>query len=181
MRLLLQFSALIDALNEKIGVICNWLVLLACVVSAGNAMVRYAYDTSSNAWLEVQWYMFAVIVMFGASYTLKRNEHVRVDLFYMTLSRRGQLWVDILGTLIFLLPTCAILAWLSWPFFMQSYNVYEHSSNAGGLLRWPIKLVLPVGFALVALQGLSELIKRVAFLNGHAVDSLEAHYERPTQ
>ena len=181
MRLLLQFSALIDALNEKIGVICNWLVLLACVVSAGNAMVRYAYDTSSNAWLEVQWYMFAVIVMFGASYTLKRNEHVRVDLFYMTLSRRGQLWVDILGTLIFLLPTCAILAWLSWPFFMQSYNVYEHSSNAGGLLRWPIKLVLPLGFALVALQGLSELIKRVAFLNGYAVDSLEAHYERPTQ
>ena len=181
MRLLLQFSALIDALNEKIGVICNWLVLLACVVSAGNAMVRYAYDTSSNAWLEVQWYMFAVIVMFGASYTLKRNEHVRVDLFYMTLSRRGQLWVDILGTLIFLLPTCAILAWLSWPFFMQSFNVYEHSSNAGGLLRWPIKLVLPLGFALVALQGLSELIKRVAFLNGYAVDSLEAHYERPTQ
>ena len=181
MRLLLSFSALIDALNEKIGVVCNWLVLSACVVSAGNAMVRYAYDSSSNAWLEVQWYMFAVIVMFGASYTLKRNEHVRVDILYMTLSRRGQLWIDILGALIFLLPTCAILAWLSWPFFMQSFNVYEHSSNAGGLLRWPIKLVLPVGFALVALQGISELIKRVAFLNGYAVDSLEAHYERPTQ
>jgi TRAP-type mannitol/chloroaromatic compound transport system permease small subunit len=181
MRSLLAFSALIDALNEKIGVICNWLVLLACVVSAGNAMVRYAYDSSSNAWLEVQWYMFAVIVMFGAAYTLKRNEHVRVDILYMTLSRRGQLWIDILGALVFLLPTCAILAWLSWPFFMQSFNVYEHSSNAGGLLRWPIKLVLPVGFALVALQGLSELIKRVAFLNGYAVDSLEAHYERPTQ
>ena len=181
MRSLLAFSALIDALNEKIGGVCNWLVLLACVVSAGNAMVRYAYDTSSNAWLEIQWYMFAVIVMLGASYTMKRNEHVRVDIFYMTLSRRGQLWVDILGTLVFLLPTCTILAWLSWPFFMQSFNVYEHSSNAGGLLRWPIKLVLPVGFALVALQGLSELIKRVAFLNGYAVDSLEAHYERPTQ
>ncbi|WP_428680617.1 TRAP transporter small permease subunit [Reyranella sp.] len=181
MRSLLGFSALIDALNEKIGNICNWLVLLACVVSAGNAMVRYAYDTSSNGWLEIQWYMFAVIVMFGASYTMKRNEHVRVDLFYMTLSRRGQLWVDILGTLIFLLPTCSILAWLSWPFFMQSFNVNEHSSNAGGLLRWPIKLVLPLGFGLVALQGISELIKRVAFLNGYAVDSLEAHYERPTQ
>ncbi len=96
---------------------------------------------------------FAVIVMFGAAYTLKRNEHVRVDILYMTLSRRGQLWVDILGALVFLLPTCAILAWLSWPFFMQSFNVYEHSSNAGGLLRWPIKLVLPLGFALVALQG----------------------------
>lgn len=181
MRSLLSFSALIDALNEKIGNVCNWLVLLACVVSAGNAMVRYAYDSSSNAWLEVQWYMFAVIVMFGASYTMKRNEHVRVDILYMTLSRRGQLWIDILGALFFLLPTCAILAWLSWPFFMQSYNVYEHSSNAGGLLRWPIKLVLPVGFALVALQGISELIKRVAFINGYAVDSLEAHYERPTQ
>ncbi len=181
MRLLLSLSTLIDAINEKIGNVCNWLVLLACVVSAGNAMFRYAYDLSSNAWLEVQWYMFAVIVMFGASYTLKRNEHVRVDLFYMTLGRRGQLWIDILGTLIFLLPTCAILAWLSWPFFMQSYAVNEHSSNAGGLLRWPIKLVLPVGFALVALQGVSELIKRVAFLNGYAVDSLEAHYERPTQ
>ncbi|TAJ24196.1 MAG: TRAP transporter small permease subunit [Reyranella sp.] len=181
MRLLLSVSTLIDWVNEKIGNVCNWLVLLACLVSAGNAMVRYAYDTSSNAWLEVQWYMFAVIVMFGASYTLKRNEHVRVDLLYMSMSRRGQLWIDILGTLFFLLPTCAILAWLSWPFFMQSYNVYEHSSNAGGLLRWPIKLVLPIGFALVALQGLSELIKRVAFLNGYAVDSLEAHYERPTQ
>lgn len=181
MRLLLSFSALIDALNEKIGNFCNWLVLLACIVSAGNAMVRYAYDTSSNAWLEIQWYMFAVIVMLGASYTMKRNEHVRVDIFYMTLSRRGQLWIDILGTLVFLLPTCTILAWLSWPFFIQSFNVNEHSSNAGGLLRWPIKLVLPVGFALVALQGVSELIKRVAFLNGYAVDSLEAHYERPTQ
>lgn len=181
MRLLLSFSAIIDAMNEKIGLICNWLVLLACVVSAGNAMIRYAYDQSSNAWLEVQWYMFAVIVMFGAAYTLRKNEHVRVDLLYMTLSRRGQLWIDILGTLFFLIPTCAILAWLSWPFFMQSYNVFEHSSNAGGLIRWPIKLVLPLGFALVALQGISELIKRVAFLNDYAVDSLEAHYERPTQ
>ena len=110
MRALLGLSSAIDVVNEKIGVICNWLVLISCVVSAGNAMVRYAYDTSSNAWLEIQWYMFAVIVMFGASYTLKRNEHVRVDLFYMTLGRRGQLWIDILGTLIFLLPTCAILA-----------------------------------------------------------------------
>ena len=181
MRALLGFSSFVDVINEKIGVICNWLVLISCVVSAGNAMVRYAYDTSSNAWLEIQWYMFAVIVMFGASYTLKRNEHVRVDLFYMTLSRRGQLWIDILGTFIFLLPTCIILAWLSWPFFMQSFVVDEHSSNAGGLLRWPIKLVLPVGFLLVAVQGISELIKRVAFLNGVPVESLEAHYERPTQ
>jgi TRAP-type mannitol/chloroaromatic compound transport system permease small subunit len=177
----LGFTLDIDIVNEKFGNICNWLVPLACVVSAANAMTRYAYDVSSNAWLEMQWYMWAIIVMFGAAYTLKRNEHVRVDLFYMTLSRRGQLWVDILGTLVFLLPTCAILAWLSWPFFSQSYNVLEHSSNAGGLIRWPIKLVMPVGFTLVALQGLSELIKRVAFLNNIPVASLEAHYERPTQ
>ena len=109
MRLLLSFSALIDALNEKIGVVCNWLVLSACVVSAGNAMVRYAYDSSSNAWLEVQWYMFAVIVMLGASYTLKKNEHVRVDIWYMTLSRRGQIWIDIIGIVLFLLPACLLL------------------------------------------------------------------------
>ncbi|HKV14249.1 MAG TPA: TRAP transporter small permease subunit [Reyranella sp.] len=181
MRFLLKFSAVVDIVNEKIGVLCNWLVLLACLVSGGNAMVRYAYDASSNAWLEVQWYMFAVIVMFGAAYTLKRNEHVRVDLLYMMLGRRGQLWIDILGTLIFLLPTCLILAWLSWPFFMQSYAIGEHSSNAGGLIRWPIKAVLPLGFLLVALQGVSELIKRIAFLIGIPVESLEAHYERPTQ
>lgn len=181
MRALLGLSTIIDVINEKIGVICNWLVLLACLVSGGNAMFRYAYDLSSNAWLEVQWYMFAVIVMFGAAYTLKRNEHVRVDLLYMTLGRRGQLWIDILGTLIFLLPTCIILAWLSWPFFMQSWSVGEHSSNAGGLLRWPIKLVMPVGFALVFLQGVSELIKRVAALRGIRVPELDAHYERPVQ
>ena len=114
MHLLLKFSAVIDAINEKIGVVCNWLVLLACIVSGGNAMVRYAYDQSSNAWLEVQWYMFAVIVMFGAAYTLKRNEHVRVDIFYMTLSRRGQLWIDILGTLVFLLPICLVPFVSAW-------------------------------------------------------------------
>ena len=181
MGLLLAACRAVDAFNERIGRICDWLVLLSCVVSAGNAMVRYAYDISSNAWLELQWYMFAVIVMFGAAYTLKRNEHVRVDLIYMQLGRRGKLWLDILGTLIFLLPTCIILAWLSWPFFEQSFAVRETSPNAGGLLRWPIKLVLPVGFALLAVQGLSELIKRIAFLSGIPVDSLEAHYERPAQ
>lgn len=177
---LLALSHRIDVLNERIGKVCDWLVLWACVVSAANAMVRYAYDISSNAWLELQWYMFAVIVMFGASYTLKKNEHVRVDIVYMMLSPRGQLWVDIMGTLLFLLPACVLLTDLSWPFFMQSFNVLEHSSNAGGLLRWPIKLVLPVGFALVALQGISELIKRVASLEGLNVE-VETKYERPLQ
>ncbi len=177
---LLALSHRIDVLNERIGKVCDWLVLWACVVSAANAMVRYAYDISSNAWLELQWYMFAVIVMFGASYTLKKNEHVRVDIWYMTLSERGQVWVDIVGIVLFLLPACAVLGWLSWPFFMQSYAVLEHSSNAGGLVRWPIKLVIPVGFALVFLQGLSELIKRIAMLNGHQTD-VSLHYERPVQ
>jgi TRAP-type mannitol/chloroaromatic compound transport system permease small subunit len=177
---LLRFSAAVDWINEKIGGACDWLVLWACIISAGNAMVRYAYDTSSNAWLEVQWYMFAVMVMFGASYTLKRNEHVRVDVIYMMLSPRQQIWVDIIGTILFLLPACILLSWLSWPFFMQSYAVGEHSSNAGGLLRWPIKLVMPIGFAMVALQGFSELIKRIAALEGLNVE-VETKYERPVQ
>ncbi|HJQ59316.1 MAG TPA: TRAP transporter small permease subunit [Vineibacter sp.] len=181
MGVLLPFSAGVDWLNEKIGKVCDWLILLACLVSAGNAMVRYAYDTSSNAWLEIQWYMFAVIIMFGASYTLKRNEHVRVDILYVGLSERQQIWVDIIGTVLFLLPACILLSWLSWPFFAQSYAVNEYSSNAGGLLRWPIKLVMPLGFALLALQGLSELIKRIAALEGLKVADLEAHYERPVQ
>lgn len=181
MKPLLSFSTGIDVLNQKIGVICDWLVLLACIVSGGNAMVRYAYDSSSNAWLEVQWYMFGIIIMFGASYTLRRNEHVRVDIIYMQLSERGQLWVDIIGTVLFLMPMCLLLAWLSWPFFMQSWAVGEHSSNAGGLLRWPIKLVMPLGFALVFLQGVSEFIKRLAALRGIHVPELAAHYERPVQ
>lgn len=181
MKSLLSLSAWIDALNFQIGKVCDWLVLWACLVSGGNAMVRYAYDYSSNAWLEVQWYMFAVIVMFGAAYTLRRNEHVRVDIIYMQLSERKQLWVDVIGAVLFLLPMCLLLMWLSWPFFMQSFHVSEASSNAGGLLRWPIKLVIPVGFAFLALQGVSELIKRVAVLRGYRVAELEAHYERPVQ
>jgi TRAP-type mannitol/chloroaromatic compound transport system permease small subunit len=179
MSLLLILSRWIDALNAKIGAVANILVLLACVVSAGNAMSRYAFSLSSNAWLEVQWYMFAVMVMFGASYTLRRNEHVRVEIFYLTLSERGQEWLDLLGTLLFLIPVCAMLAALSWPFFMQSYVVNEWSSNAGGLLRWPIKFVLPGGFALLALQGVSEVIKRIAALRGYI--QIDAKYERPTQ
>jgi len=176
---LLRLSQVIDFLNERLGRIANWLVLFACLISAGNAMSRYAFDLSSNAWLEVQWYMFALIVMLGASYTLQRNEHVRVDILFLNLSPRGQLWIDILGAILFLLPACFILGWLSWPFFYQSYQVGEWSGNAGGLIRWPIKFVLPLGFALLALQGISELIKRIGALNGYV--AVGARYERPTQ
>ena len=179
MRPLLALSNGIDWLNEKLGGVCNWLVLAACVVSAANAMIRYAFGYSSNSWLELQWYMFAVFVMFGASYTFKKNEHVRVEIRYLMLSERGQLWLDMIGTLFFLIPSCLLLAYLSWPFFYQSYIVGEISSNAGGLVRWPIKIFLPLGFALLSLQGFSELIKRIAMLTGHMKADL--HYERPLQ
>jgi TRAP-type mannitol/chloroaromatic compound transport system permease small subunit len=179
MRPLLAVSAAIDLLNEKIGYICNFLVLAACIVSAGNAMIRYAFDYSSNGWLELQWYMFAVLVMFGASYTFKRNEHVRVEIFYLFLTERGQLWLDLIGTLFFLIPSCLLLSYLSWPFFHQAYEVGEMSGNAGGLIRWPIKFVIPSGFVMLALQGVSEVIKRIAALQGQA--TIDAKYERPTQ
>ncbi|MEH2535329.1 TRAP-type mannitol/chloroaromatic compound transport system permease small subunit [Bradyrhizobium sp. AZCC 1588] len=179
MRPLLALSAGIDLLNEKIGNLCNFLVLAACTVSAGNAMIRYAFGYSSNGWLELQWYMFAIFVMFGASYTFKRNEHVRVEIFYLMLSERAQLWLDLIGTLCFLIPACLLLTWLSWPFFLQAYAVGEESSNAGGLLRWPIKLVVPAGFVMLALQGVSEVIKRVAALQN--LVTIDARYERPVQ
>jgi len=179
MRPLLAVSTAIDQINEKIGYICNFLVLAACVVSAGNAMIRYAFSYSSNGWLELQWYMFAILVMFGASYTFKRNEHVRVEIFYLFLSERGQLWLDLIGTLFFLIPSCLLLAYLSWPFFMQAYAVGEVSGNAGGLIRWPIKFVVPAGFVMLALQGVSEVIKRIAALQN--LVTIDAKYERPTQ
>jgi TRAP-type mannitol/chloroaromatic compound transport system permease small subunit len=178
-RSLLAFSSAIDRLNAKIGAIANFLILLACLVSAGNAMTRYAFNLSSNAWLEAQWYMFAVVVMFGASYTLRRNEHVRVEIIYLMLSERAQEWLDLICTLLFLVPTCLLLAYLSWPFFYQAFETNEWSSNAGGMLRWPIKFVLPGGFALLALQGVSEIIKRIAALKGDV--KIDAKYERPTQ
>ena len=179
MRPLLAVSAAIDLINEKIGYICNLLVLAACIVSAANAMIRYAFGYSSNSWLELQWYMFAIFVMFGASYTFKKNEHVRVEILYLMLSERGQLWLDMIGTLCFLIPACLLLSYLSWPFFHQSYVVGEISSNAGGLVRWPIKLVVPVGFVFLALQGVSEVIKRIAALQN--LVTIDAKYERPMQ
>lgn len=179
---MLGFSRAVDAMNAFIGRIADWLVLSACLISAGNAVVRYGFSWSSNAWLEVQWYLFAGTVMLGAAYTLKRNEHVRVDLVYGSVGQRVRLWIDILGILLFLLPAMVLLAWMTWPFFVESWIRHEGSPNAGGLLRWPVKLLMPVGFALVTLQGLSELVKRIAALRGMEPSAAEiAEYQRPEQ
>ena len=179
MNALLTLSRLIDALNEKAGLVANGLVLAACFISAGNALMRYGFSLSSNAWLEIQWYLFAGMVMLGASYTLKVNGHVRVDVFYSRYSERARLWLDLLGGILFLLPMAVIIGWLSWPLFANSYAVGEISANAGGLLRWPVKILIPLGFLLLALQGVSEIIKRVAALTGRI--RLDARYERPAQ
>jgi TRAP-type mannitol/chloroaromatic compound transport system permease small subunit len=178
-RALLKLSEAIDWLNGKFGVIANWLVLLACLISAANAASRYAFNASSNAWLEIQWYLFAGMVLLGGPYTLKMNEHVRVDLIYGMVSERTRIWIDILGGLLFLLPICTLLIYFTWPWFVESWHIHEISSNAGGLLRWPVKLLLPVGFLLMALQGVSEIIKRIAALE-HVVD-LHFDYEKPLQ
>ena len=179
MRVLLRLSGAIDWLNEKFGVIANYLVLLACVISAGNAGSRYVFSESSNAWLEVQWYMFAGMVLLGGPYALKMNEHVRVDLIYGMVSERTRIWIDIVGGILFLMPICVILTYFTWPWFVESWYLNEGSSNAGGLIRWPVKLVLPVGFALMALQGFSEIVKRIAALE-HVID-IEFKYEKPLQ
>ena len=170
---------MIDSLNDRFGQVADWLVLLACLISAGNAMSRYAFSLSSNAWLEVQWYMFAGMVMLGAPHTLKVNEHVRVDLLFSSVSERTRIWIDILGIIFFLFPICIILIYFTWPWFVESWQIEEMSSNAGGLIRWPVKLVLPVGFALMVLQGVSELIKRVEALIHH--HRLQYEYEKPLQ
>jgi TRAP-type mannitol/chloroaromatic compound transport system permease small subunit len=169
----------IDSLNDRFGQVADWLVLFACLISAGNAMSRYAFSLSSNAWLEVQWYMFAGMVMLGAPHTLKVNEHVRVDLLFSSVSERTRIWIDILGIIFFLFPICIILIYFTWPWFVESWQIEEMSSNAGGLIRWPVKLVLPVGFALMVLQGVSELIKRVEALIHH--HRLQYEYEKPLQ
>ena len=176
---LLRCAHAIDWLNLKAARVAVWLVLLACLISAGAAFARYAFNVGSNAWLEIQWYMFAAMVMLGAAYTLKVNEHVRVDMFYGSLSARGKAKLDLAGLVVFLMPGMLLLAWLSWSFFTASWQIDEMSSSPGGLVRWPAKLMLPLGFALVALQGVAEIIKRVAYLRGEY--EMDLHYGRPLQ
>jgi TRAP-type mannitol/chloroaromatic compound transport system permease small subunit len=173
----------IDRFNQFLGKAASIMILLSCVVSATNALLRYSLDISNNWPLELQWYLFAAAVMLGAAYTLKRNEHVRVDLIYSQLSDRGRLYIDLFGLIVFLLPACLLFAWLSWTtLFYPSWLVSEHSLNAGGLLRYPIKFVVPFGFFMLSLQGLSEIIKRIGTLKGKAtLTAADLHYEKPMQ
>jgi len=166
MNSLLRASRLIDALNMAVGKASYWLILIAVLVSSGNAVVRKAFNMSSNSLLEIQWYLFAAVFLLCAGYTLLNEEHVRVDLIHSRLSRRQQLWVEIFGTLFFLAPVTLLILVLSWAPFVDAYTSGEVSSNAGGLIRWPVKLLIPAGFGLLLLQGASELIKDVAELRG---------------
>jgi len=163
---LLSFSRFIDALNEKIGLAISWALLLAVLICSGNALVRYTFNTSSNAWLEIQWYLFGAIFLLASSYTLKRNEHVRIDVVVGRFSKRTQVWVDVFGFTFFLLPATLLILYFSIPFAYESIRNQEVSSNAGGLIIWPAKTLIPVGFFLLTLQGLSELIKRIGYLMG---------------
>lgn len=181
MQLLLALSRLIDAINARIGQAASWLVLVVVLISAGNAVVRKLFNVSSNGLLEIQWYLFSAIFLLAAAYTLQKNEHIRIDLLVGKLSARGQAVVDIVGTLLFLMPVCYLLISFGWPMFLDAWNSGEMSSDAGGLVRWPVFLLIPVGFALLMAQGLSELIKRVAFLQGlipnPAIKSNDLHKE----
>jgi TRAP-type mannitol/chloroaromatic compound transport system permease small subunit len=172
---LLRLSRAIDRLNEAVGHLVYWLVLAAVVVSAGNAMIRYTLDLSSNAWLELQWYLYSAVFLLAAGYTLLHNEHVRIDVIYSHLPPRARAWIDLLGSLFFLLPMALIILVLSWPMVVESIERNEYSSDAGGLLRWPVKLLIPIGFLLLTLQGFSEIVKRIGFLLGHIPDPLERH------
>ena len=175
MKFLLAVSRFIDALNDRVGRIIYWLILVAVLVSAGNAIIRYAFNRSSNAWLEIQWYLFSVVFLFGAGYTLLHNQHVRIDIIAGRLSKRAQAWIDIAGSVLFLLPMASLIMWLSWPVFTDAWRSHEISTNAGGLIVWPARLMVPVGFFLLVLQGISELIKRIAFLLGMIPDPTEKH------
>jgi TRAP-type mannitol/chloroaromatic compound transport system permease small subunit len=176
LNVLLRISHVIDALNERIGKTIYWLVLAAVLVSSGNAVTRYALNMSSNAWLEIQWYLFSAVFLLCSGYTLLRNEHIRIDIVAGRMSRRTQTWIDILGGLFFLLPMSIIIMGLSWPMFWESWTRNEISANAGGLIVWPVKLLVPTGFLLLTLQGLSELVKRVAFLRGLIPDPADKQH-----
>jgi TRAP-type mannitol/chloroaromatic compound transport system permease small subunit len=173
MQALLKLSNLVDGLNRFIGKYVIWLILASTVISAVNAVVRKAFNYSSNSFLEVQWYLFAATFMLCAAFTLLNGEHVKIDVLYSRWSKRTQTWIDVFGFVFFLLPFCAAIIWFSVPFFLKAYYSGEMSSNSGGLIRWPVYLMMPLGFGLLLLQGASELIKRLAFLQGLIEDPTE--------
>ena len=176
---LLKLALGMDWISEKFGILASWTVLFAAMISAANAFVRYGFDWSSNSFIEIQWYLFAYMVMVGAPIVLKLNEHVRVDLIYGKLKGNGPVYVDLFGLTVFLLPVVTLLLYLSWSYFTNTLMSGEMSQNAGGLIRWPAVMALPLGFAMMLLQGLAEIIKRVAYLQGKF--QMDTHYEKPLQ
>ena len=176
---LLKLALGMDWISKKFGTLASWTVLIAALVSAANAFVRYGFNWSSNSFTEIQWYFFAYMVMVGAPLVLQLNEHVRVDLIYGKLKGNRPVYVDLFGLVVFLLPVVSLLLYLSWPYFLNTFLSGEMSQNAGGLIRWPVVLALPLGFALMLLQGLAEIVKRVAYLQGKF--KMETQYEKPLQ
>ncbi len=178
---LLKLSKAIDGLNAFIGKYVIWLILGSTVISAVNAVVRKAFNTSSNAYLEVQWYLFAASFLIASAYTLLNGEHVKIDVISSKLSKRAQIWIDVFGFSAFLIPLCVAILWFSIPWVLKGFNTGEMSSNAGGLIRWPVYAMLPLGFGLLLLQAVSELIKRVAFLMGLIEDPTHKKVEKTAE
>ena len=181
MQALLKFSRAVDWLNAQVGRWVIWLILGSTVISGINASVRKIFNTSSNAYLEIQWYLFAAAFLLAAGYTLLNGEHVKIDVVSSRLSKRKQIWIDIFGFAVFLTPMCVAVLWFGVPFFLQGFRSGEMSSNAGGLIRWPVYLMMPIGFALLLLQGWSELIKRIAFLKGLIADPTQKKSEKSAE
>ena len=173
MSFLLKISRLIDGINDLIGKLAMWLILAATLISAGNAIIRRVFGTSSNAWLEIQWYLFAAVFMLGGGYAFLRNAHVRIDFISTKFSQRTRNWIDVIGIIVFLFPLCIMMITEGWPVFERAWTSGEMSSNAGGLIRWPVYLLIPAGFAILMAQGLSELIKRIAYITGQGPDPLD--------
>lgn len=179
MAALLGLSRIIDGINEFLGRQVSWLILVAVLISAANAIVRKAFDMSSNAWLELQWYLFGTVFMIAGAYALLKNEHVRIDIVSGNLSKRTRDWIDLFGHVFFLLPFTTLMVWLAWPWFIRSYVTQEISANAGGLIIWPAKAVVLVGFILLTAQAISEIIKRIAVLMGILHDPTPGHHMPP--
>jgi TRAP-type mannitol/chloroaromatic compound transport system permease small subunit len=178
---LLRASAAVDAVNQFIGKKVSWLILIAVIISAGNAVIRKVFDVSSNAWLEAQWYLFGGVFMLAAAYTLLKNEHVRIDVVASNFTKRTRDWIDLVCHITFLLPFCLMMAYLAWPFFWRSFSSGEMSTNAGGLIVWPAKGVILVGFVMLTAQALSEIVKKIAVIRGLIEDEPSTHHALPPE